>query len=137
MLAIRLAQATFIIWGATYFVLLVDGAHERSCWWQDFIDEDKDGFFRRELDALADDIDKLTDSEIGGYQVFLLVDSSNVGFLNLLANHLRTDTDVRPPLSNKEETRRLVFLDLQESDRRTSVGCAPLQPCASRKGAHP
>ena len=67
-----------MIWGATYFVLLINRAHERSCRWQDFIDEDEDGLFRRELDALADNIDKLTDGEIGGYQVFLLVDSSNV-----------------------------------------------------------
>ena len=87
-----------MIWGATYFVLLVNGAHERSCRWQDLIDEDKDGFLGRELDALADNIDKLTDSEIGGYQVFFLVDSSNVRFLNLLANHLHTDTYVRLPV---------------------------------------
>ena len=67
-----------MIWGGTYFVLLIDGAHERSCRWQDLIDEDKDGFLGRELDALANNIDKLTDSEIGGYQVLFLVDGSNV-----------------------------------------------------------
>ena len=59
-------------------MLLIDGAHERSCRWQDLIDEDKDGFLGRELDALADNIDKLTDGEIGGYQVLFLVDGSNV-----------------------------------------------------------
>ena len=78
-------------------MLLVDGAHERSSRWQDLIDEDEDGFLRRELDALADNIDKLTDSEVGGDQVFLLVDGSNVGFLNLLTDHLNTNSYVRMP----------------------------------------
>ena len=83
-------------------MLLIDGAHERRSRWQDLIDEDEDGFLRRELDTLADDIDELTDSEVGGYEVLLLIDGSNVGFLNLFANHLDADSYVRP-LYSKEE----------------------------------
>ena len=84
-------------------MLLVDGAHERSSRWQDLIDEDENGFLRRQLDALADDIDELTDGEVGGYQVFLLVDSSNIRFFNLLTDHLDAKTFVRLPSSQEEE----------------------------------
>ena len=84
-------------------MLLVDGAHKRSSRRQDLIDEDEDGFLRRQLDPLTDDINKLTDGEVGGYQVFLLVDSCNIRFFNLLANHLGADSYVRLLLSRKEE----------------------------------
>lgn len=75
-------------------MLLIDRAHECSCRWQDLVDEDEDGFFRRELDALADDIDELTNSEVCRDEVFLLVDGSNVRFLHLLADHLNADSDI-------------------------------------------
>lgn len=59
-------------------VLFVDAAHEGGSWGKDFIHEDEDGLLRGELDTLADHIDELTDSEIGRYEVLLLVDGSNV-----------------------------------------------------------
>jgi len=59
-------------------VFLVDGAHERSGGWQDFIDEDEDGLFWRELDALADDVDKLADSEVCWNKILLLIDGRNI-----------------------------------------------------------
>ena len=46
-------------------MLLVNAAHERGSRRQDLIDEDEDGFFRAELDALSDDVDKLADGEVG------------------------------------------------------------------------
>lgn len=69
-------------------VLVVDAAHESSSWREDLIDEDEDGFLGAELDALADYVDELTDSKIGGYEVLLLVDGGNVRLLNLLADDL-------------------------------------------------
>lgn len=42
-------------------MLLVNGAHQRSCWWQNIINKDKHGLLGRKLDALANDVDKLTD----------------------------------------------------------------------------
>lgn len=45
-------------------VLIVDCGHEGSGGGKDLIDEDKDGLFGGELDALADDIDKLTDGQV-------------------------------------------------------------------------
>lgn len=69
-------------------MLFVDGAHEGCSRWEDLIHKDEDSFLGRELDALADDIDELTNSEVGGDKVFLLVNGSNVRFLNLLADHL-------------------------------------------------
>ena len=84
-------------------MLLVDGAHEGRSRWQDLVDEDEDGFFRRELDALANDIDKLADSQVGGDEVFLLVDGSNVRFLHFLADHLDADSCVRVLYCKEDE----------------------------------
>lgn len=61
-----------------YLVLLIDGTHQRSGGWQHLIHEDEDGLFWRELDAFADDIDELADSEVGRDKVFLLVDRRDV-----------------------------------------------------------
>jgi hypothetical protein len=71
-------------------MLLVDGAHERSSWWQDLIDEDEDCLFGAQLDALADNVDELTDGEVGGDKVLLLVDGRNIRLLDLLADDLLT-----------------------------------------------
>jgi hypothetical protein len=70
-------------------VLLIDTAHQRCRGWQDLIDEDEDGLLGGELDALADHVDELADGEICGDEVLLLVDSSDVGLLDLLADDLK------------------------------------------------
>ena len=59
-------------------MLFVDAAHERSCGWQDLIDEDEDGLLWTQLDAFADDVDELADGEICRDQVLLLVDGGDV-----------------------------------------------------------
>ena len=69
-------------------MLLVDAAHECSSRRQDLIDEDEDGLFRAELDALADDVDELAYGEVGGHEVFLLVDGRDVALLYFLADYL-------------------------------------------------
>jgi len=69
-------------------VLLVDGAHERRGGRQNLVDEDEDGLLRAELDALADDVDELPDGEVGGDEVFLLVDGCDVRLLDFLADDL-------------------------------------------------
>jgi len=69
-------------------VLLVDARHERGGRGQDLVDEDEDGLLGRELDALADDVDELAYGQVRGDQIFLLVDGRDVGFFNLLADHL-------------------------------------------------
>ena len=103
MLAIRLALGTLGSTGGTYFVLLVDGAHEGGSRWQDLVDEDEDGLLRRELNALADNIDKLTDGKVGRHQVLLLVDGSDVRFLDLLADYLEADSYIRLLCLQEEE----------------------------------
>jgi hypothetical protein len=45
-------------------VLVVDRAHESGRWWEDLVDEDEDRLLRSELDALADDIDKLANGQV-------------------------------------------------------------------------
>ena len=70
-------------------VFLVDGAHERGSGWQDLIDEDEDGLLGGELDAFADHVDELAHGEVGGDQVLLLVDGSDVRFLDFLADDLQ------------------------------------------------
>lgn len=80
---VRDIQETILV-----LVFFVNAAHERGGGWQDLIDEDEDGLLGRELDALADHVDELTDGEIGRDEVFLLVDGRDIRLLNLLANHL-------------------------------------------------
>lgn len=60
------------------FVFLVDGAHQGGGGREDLVHEDEDGFFGGKLDAFTDDVDKLSDCEIGGDQIFLLVDGGNI-----------------------------------------------------------
>lgn len=80
---IRDIQETILV-----LVFFVNAAHERGGGWQDLVDEDEDGLLGRELDALADHVDELTDGEIGRDEVLLLVDGRDIRLLNLLANHL-------------------------------------------------
>ena len=67
-------------------MLLVNTAHQRSRRRQHLIHEDEDGLLGRELDALADYVDELSDGEVGGDQVLLLVDRGDVRFLYFLAD---------------------------------------------------
>lgn len=69
-------------------MLVVDAAHESRRGREDLIDEDENGLFRRQLDALANDIYELTDSEVGGDQILLLVDGGDVGLLDFFADNL-------------------------------------------------
>ena len=48
-----------------YLVLFVDAAHQCSSRRQHLIDEDEDGLLWGELDALADNIYKLANCEVG------------------------------------------------------------------------
>lgn len=70
-------------------VLLIYRAHESGGRRQDLINEDEDGLLRRQLDALADHVDELSDGQVGGYQVLLLVDGRDIRLLDLLADNLR------------------------------------------------
>jgi len=67
-------------------VFLVDTAHERSSGWQDLIDEDEDGLFRRELYSLANNVHELADGEVGRNEVLFLINSSDIRLLHLLAD---------------------------------------------------
>lgn len=70
-------------------MLFVNTAHQCSCWWQDLVDENEDGFLWGELDTLPDDVNKLADSKIRRYQVLLLVDGRNIRLLDLFADYLQ------------------------------------------------
>lgn len=69
-------------------VFLVDAAHESGRWGKHLVDEDEDGLLGGELDALADDVDELTDGQIGRNKVLLLVDRRDITLLDLFANDL-------------------------------------------------
>lgn len=69
-------------------VFLVDAAHEGGRWGKHLVNEDEDGLLGGELDSLADDVDELTDGQIGGDKVLLLVDGRDVTLLDLFANNL-------------------------------------------------
>lgn len=69
-------------------VLLVDGRHQGGGWGQDLVHKDEDGLLGRQLDAFADHVHELADSQICGNQVLLLVDRRDIRLLDLFANHL-------------------------------------------------
>lgn len=69
-------------------MFLVDAAHESGRWGKHLVDEDEDGLLGGELDALADDVDELTDGQIGRNKVLLLVDRRDITLLDLFANDL-------------------------------------------------
>ena len=48
-------------------MLFVDAAHECRCWWKDLIYENEDGFLWTELDALANNVDELSDGKVCWY----------------------------------------------------------------------
>lgn len=70
-------------------MLLVDAAHQSRCWGQDLVDKDENGLLGRQLNALANDVNKLSDSKIRGYKILFLVDGGNVALLYLFADDLR------------------------------------------------
>lgn len=70
----------------TYLVLLINARHQRRGWWQHLIHEDEDGLLRAQLDALPDHVHELTDRQIRGHEILLLVDGGDVGLLDLLAD---------------------------------------------------
>ena len=84
-------------------MLLVDAAHQGRRRGQDLVDEYEDGLLRGELDALADDVDKLAHGEVGGDQVFLLVDGRDVGFLDFFADHLLRVRELRSMRRQREQ----------------------------------
>jgi hypothetical protein len=69
-------------------MLLVNTAHQRRSRRKHFIDKDENRLFGRQLDALADDVYELADSEVCGDEVFLLIDGCDVGFFDLFADDL-------------------------------------------------
>ena len=121
-------------------VLLVDTAHQRRCRRQDLINEDKDGLLRGKLDALADDVDELADGKVGGDQVFLLVDSGDVGFFDFFTDDLFRDVSesllaqreavrLRRPLEGRKLTgmRSAYFWRIRSASAlRFSKGCSSL-----------
>jgi hypothetical protein len=81
---------------ATYLVLLVYRAHKSSSWRQHLINEDENGLLGRKLDALADNIDELSDRQICWDEILLLIDGSDVRLLDLLADDLCNILASRP-----------------------------------------
>lgn len=59
-----LARIAHIEKSVLILVLFVDGAHEGRRGWQDLVNENENGLFRRQLDSFSDDVDELTYSEV-------------------------------------------------------------------------
>jgi hypothetical protein len=81
--AVRNVQEAVLV-----LVLLVDARHQGGGRRQDLVDEDEDGLFGAELDALADDVDELAHGQVGGDEVLLLVDGGDVRLFDLFADDL-------------------------------------------------
>lgn len=69
-------------------MLLIDATHEGGSGRKNLINEDEDGLLGRQLDTLANNIDELSDCQVRGDQVLLLIDGSDIRLLNLLADDL-------------------------------------------------
>jgi hypothetical protein len=69
-------------------VLFIDTAHESGGGWENLIYKDEDRLLWRELYALADHVDELAHGEVGGDEILLLVDGSDVRLLDLLTDNL-------------------------------------------------
>ena len=67
-------------------MLFINRTHERSSRRQDLINKDENSLLGRQLDALADNVDKLAYGKIGWDKILLLVDRGDVALLNFLAN---------------------------------------------------
>jgi len=67
-------------------MLVPDAAHQCCSGRQYLVDENEDGLFWRELDTFANDVHKLSDSQVCGNEILLLVDGRDIGFLDLLAD---------------------------------------------------
>lgn len=72
-------------------MLFIDAAHESGSGRKDLVHEDEDRFLRGELYALANHVDKLAHSEVGGDKVLLFVDGSDVRLLDLLTDDLHSE----------------------------------------------
>lgn len=126
MVYVRDVQETVLI-----FVFIVDASHESGGRWQDLIDKDEDGLLGAELDSLSDHVDELTDCQVCGDEVLLLVDGSDVGFLDLFAD------DLDGVLAIVARGRQIGRRRLLECGRHTSGVCGRPLPCASRACARP
>ena len=69
-------------------MFLINGTHEGSSGRKNFIHKDENGLLRGEFNAFTDDIAKLSNSQIGGDEVFLFIDRWNIGLFNLFADNL-------------------------------------------------
>jgi len=80
------------------FLFFIDSTHESSVWRNGIGAKQKEGLFGSQLDALANNIMELADSQVGWNQVLLFVNIRNIGTIRLFANHrhsigiLGTDT---------------------------------------------
>jgi hypothetical protein len=69
-------------------VLIINTAHESSCGGEHGIDEDENSLLWRELDALANHINELSNSQICGDQIFFLIDGRDIRLFDFFADDL-------------------------------------------------
>lgn len=69
-------------------MLFVDTAHESGRRRQNLVDKDKDRLLGGQLNPLTDHVDELPNGKVGRDKILLLVDGSDVRFLDLFADYL-------------------------------------------------
>lgn len=112
-------------------MLVVDAAHQGGRGREHLVHEDEDGLLGAQLDAFADNVDKLADRQVCRHEILLLVDGGNVRLLGLLAD----DGDaVGILLANTLGLglESLISIPLSQGQQRWDG-----VPCASRTGARP
>ena len=70
-------------------VFLVQGSHGSRGWWNHIVNEEKEGILWSQMDPLSDQEVELSNSQVRGNQVLLLVQVSNPCFGSLFNDHLQ------------------------------------------------
>lgn len=84
-------------------MFFVNTAHERRGRRKHLVHKNKYGLLWGQLDSLANDVNELTDRQVGWYQIFLFVNSGNVALFDLLADDLYHEASVSSVEAHKNE----------------------------------
>jgi len=83
----RLVRVSDVKEKVLFVVLLVEGAHGGGGGWDDVVDKEEEGVLWPERDPFPDEEIELTDGQVGGNEVLLLVQLGDPGFGCALHDH--------------------------------------------------
>ena len=81
---------------------LIESAHRGAGRRNDVVDEEEEGVFRPQVDALADEEVELAHRQVGRHQVLLLVKVTDASLRRLLHDHLKVKDASKVNWANSE-----------------------------------